>query len=125
MQKLPYGSPQIFRQPDWTACAIHALLNRQSFIAALTGESGLRGGVQARFDFRGARNPTAGRMLTVTLSHDLNGDSVWLIKLAVSCLCASMLELEPNAGDPVPGHIVDHKPNRSDPNGVAHRRIWG
>ncbi len=31
------------------------------------------GGVQASFDFRGARNVTAGRMLTVTLLNDLDG----------------------------------------------------
>ncbi len=31
------------------------------------------GGVQASFDFQGARNDTAGRMLTVTLVNDLDG----------------------------------------------------
>jgi hypothetical protein len=31
------------------------------------------GGVQASFDFRGAKNTVAGRMLTVTLTNDLNG----------------------------------------------------
>ncbi len=31
------------------------------------------GAVQARFDFRGARNDAAGRMLTVTLTNDLDG----------------------------------------------------
>ena len=31
------------------------------------------GGVQASFDFRGARNTAAGRMLTVTLTNDLDG----------------------------------------------------
>jgi len=31
------------------------------------------GGVQARFDFQGARNETAGQMLTVTLINDLDG----------------------------------------------------
>jgi hypothetical protein len=31
------------------------------------------GGVQASFDFRGAKNSTAGRMLTVTLTNDLDG----------------------------------------------------
>ena len=31
------------------------------------------GGVQASFDFRGARNEGAGRMLTVTLTNDLDG----------------------------------------------------
>jgi hypothetical protein len=31
------------------------------------------GGVQASFDFRGAKNTTAGRMLTVTLTNDLDG----------------------------------------------------
>ena len=31
------------------------------------------GGVQASFDFQGARNETAGRMLTVTLVNDLDG----------------------------------------------------
>jgi hypothetical protein len=31
------------------------------------------GGVQARFDFRGAKNVAAGRMLTVTLTNDLDG----------------------------------------------------
>jgi hypothetical protein len=31
------------------------------------------GGVQASFDFRGARNDVAGRMLTVTLTNDLDG----------------------------------------------------
>ena len=31
------------------------------------------GGVQASFDFRGARNETQGRMLTVTLVNDLDG----------------------------------------------------
>jgi hypothetical protein len=31
------------------------------------------GGVQASFDFRGARNDAAGRMLTVTLTNDLDG----------------------------------------------------
>ena len=29
--------------------------------------------MQASFDFRGARNETAGRMLTVTLTNDLDG----------------------------------------------------
>jgi Phage tail tube protein len=32
-----------------------------------------RGGVQASFDFRGAKNDSAGRMLTVTLTNDLDG----------------------------------------------------
>jgi hypothetical protein len=31
------------------------------------------GGVQASFDFRGAKNDVARRMLTVTLTNDLNG----------------------------------------------------
>lgn len=31
------------------------------------------GGVQASFDFRGARYDAAGRMLTVTLTNDLDG----------------------------------------------------
>ncbi len=31
------------------------------------------GGVQASFDFQGARNETAGRMLDVTLINDLDG----------------------------------------------------
>jgi hypothetical protein len=31
------------------------------------------GGVQASFDFRGAKNNVAGRMLTVTLTNDLEG----------------------------------------------------
>jgi hypothetical protein len=31
------------------------------------------GGVQASFDFRGAKNTAAGRMLTVTLTNDLDG----------------------------------------------------
>jgi len=31
------------------------------------------GGAQASFDFRGARNNAAGRMLTVTLTNDLDG----------------------------------------------------
>jgi hypothetical protein len=31
------------------------------------------GGVQASFDFRGAKNAAAGRMLTVTLTNDLDG----------------------------------------------------
>jgi Phage tail tube protein len=31
------------------------------------------GGVQASFDFRGAKNTVAGRMLTVTLTNDLDG----------------------------------------------------
>ena len=31
------------------------------------------GGVQASFDFRGAKNDGAGRMLTVTLTNDLEG----------------------------------------------------
>ena len=31
------------------------------------------GGVQASFDFRGAKNDAAGRMLTVTLTNDLEG----------------------------------------------------
>jgi hypothetical protein len=31
------------------------------------------GGVQASFDFRGAKNDIAGRMLTVTLTNDLDG----------------------------------------------------
>jgi hypothetical protein len=31
------------------------------------------GGVQASFDFRGAKNDVAGRMLTVTLTNDLDG----------------------------------------------------
>jgi hypothetical protein len=31
------------------------------------------GGVQASFDFRGAKNDVAGRMLTVTLTNDHNG----------------------------------------------------
>ncbi len=31
------------------------------------------GGVQASFDFQGAKNETAGRMLTVTLTNDLDG----------------------------------------------------
>jgi ParB-like nuclease domain len=31
------------------------------------------GGVQASFDFRGAKNGVAGRMLTVTLTNDLDG----------------------------------------------------
>ena len=31
------------------------------------------GGVQASFDFQGARNDAAGRMLTVTLTNDLDG----------------------------------------------------
>ena len=31
------------------------------------------GGVQASFDFQGARNDAAGRMLTVTLVNDLDG----------------------------------------------------
>jgi hypothetical protein len=29
--------------------------------------------VQATFDFRGAKNDVAGRMLTATLTNDLNG----------------------------------------------------
>jgi hypothetical protein len=29
--------------------------------------------VQASFDFRGAKNDAAGRMLTVTLTNDLDG----------------------------------------------------
>jgi len=31
------------------------------------------GGVQASFDFRGAKNTVAGRMLTITLTNDLDG----------------------------------------------------
>ncbi len=31
------------------------------------------GGVQASFDFRGAKNDVAGRMLTVTLTNNLDG----------------------------------------------------
>ena len=31
------------------------------------------GGVQASFDFRGSKNDVAGRMLTVTLTNDLDG----------------------------------------------------
>jgi hypothetical protein len=31
------------------------------------------GGVQASFDFRGAKNEAVGRMLTVTLTNDLDG----------------------------------------------------
>jgi hypothetical protein len=31
------------------------------------------GGVQASFDFRGAKNDVAGRMLTMTLTNDLDG----------------------------------------------------
>jgi hypothetical protein len=31
------------------------------------------GGVQASLDFRGAKNDVAGRMLTVTLTNDLDG----------------------------------------------------
>jgi hypothetical protein len=31
------------------------------------------GGVQASFDFRGAKNDVADRMLTVTLTNDLDG----------------------------------------------------
>ena len=31
------------------------------------------GGVQASFDFRGAKNDVGGRMLTVTLTNDLDG----------------------------------------------------
>ena len=31
------------------------------------------GGVQASFDFRGAKNTSAGRMLTVMLTNDLDG----------------------------------------------------
>jgi Phage tail tube protein len=31
------------------------------------------GGVQASFDFRGAKNDVAGRMLTATLTNDLDG----------------------------------------------------
>ena len=31
------------------------------------------GGVQASFDFRGAKNDVAGRMVTVTLTNDLDG----------------------------------------------------
>ena len=31
------------------------------------------GGVQASFDFRGAKNDVAGRTLTVTLTNDLDG----------------------------------------------------
>ena len=31
------------------------------------------GGVQASFDFRGAKNDVAGQMLTVTLTNDLDG----------------------------------------------------
>ena len=31
------------------------------------------GGVQASFDFQGAKNDTAGQMLTVTLVNDLDG----------------------------------------------------
>jgi hypothetical protein len=31
------------------------------------------GGVQASFDFRGARNDASGRMLTVTLTNNLDG----------------------------------------------------
>lgn len=30
-------------------------------------------GVQASFDFQGAKNEAAGRMLTVTLTNDLDG----------------------------------------------------
>jgi hypothetical protein len=33
---------------------------------------GAPGGVQASFDFRGAENTAAGRMLTVTLTNDLD-----------------------------------------------------
>jgi hypothetical protein len=32
-----------------------------------------QGSVQASFDFRGAKNGAAGRMLTVTLTNDLDG----------------------------------------------------
>ena len=35
--------------------------------------SGCRGLHQASFDFRGAKNTGAGRMLTVTLTNDLDG----------------------------------------------------
>jgi hypothetical protein len=35
------------------------------------------------------------------------------------------LELEPDAGDPVTAHIMDNKPDQSDPDGIAHRRICG
>jgi Phage tail tube protein len=31
------------------------------------------GGVQASFDFRGAKNDAVGRMLTITLTNDLDG----------------------------------------------------
>ena len=33
------------------------------------------GGIQARFDFQGARKDDAASMLTVTLSNDINGDA--------------------------------------------------
>jgi hypothetical protein len=35
------------------------------------------------------------------------------------------LKLEPDAGDPVAAHIMDHEPDQSDPDEIAHGRICG
>jgi DNA modification methylase len=50
----------------WSTFVIWA---KNTFKLAVEGP----GGVQASFDFRGAKNDVAGRMLTVTLTNDLDG----------------------------------------------------
>ena len=69
------------------------------------------GGVEARFDFRGTKNTAAGQVLTASPTNDLDGHSVWLIKLPVCSgigLPARKLNLEPDAGDPLAIQVRDN-----------------
>ena len=77
------GIALLYRQPKGVELtpAGHALLhharNMMDNLEQLNAEMRLAiegpGGVQASFDFQGARNEIAGRMLTVTLVNDLDG----------------------------------------------------
>ena len=53
------------------------------------------GGVQASFDFRGAKNTAAGRMLTVTLTNDLDGTRLRMMHNLLLRLALSSVDVRP------------------------------
>ena len=63
--ELPYGLKVIVKPLTTAGMAAAQATARR----AVEGP----GGVQASFDFRGAKNDAAGRMVTVTLTNDLDG----------------------------------------------------
>ena len=74
---IGYLEPRVCTgEPQWYAAELLATAGRFTRNTAQWSASGYvegPGGVQASFDFRGARNETAGQMLTITLTNDLDG----------------------------------------------------